>query len=62
MTNNDELEPCPFCGEKDGLPFIRPSDGWRYVQCISCLSSSAARPSLELALSAWNQRSKQEKS
>lgn len=52
----DELKPCPFCGGKDGVPFIRPADGWRYVQCISCLATSGARPDMSSALRAWNQR------
>lgn len=53
---SDELKPCPFCSSNDGMPFIRPSDRWRYIQCISCMCTSGARPTLELAISAWNQR------
>lgn len=60
MSDKDELEPYPLCHKRDGMTFIRPDNGWRYVQCISCMCSCSARPTRELAVSAWNQLSKQE--
>ncbi|TDX14621.1 Lar family restriction alleviation protein [Buttiauxella sp. BIGb0552] len=52
----EELKSCPFCGRGDGVLFIRPSDNWRYMQCLSCLGASGARADVESAIRAWNQR------
>lgn len=68
MTTKSEkvkLLPCPFCGSEspkvhEGRPaYEYPSDEeWFYLKCVACGAKGSLESTDELAIKAWNQRSK----
>ena len=54
MKDQEELKPCPFCGEKQR--FIQKGVVYAWIMCGGCYASGPDRETLELAIKAWNER------
>ena len=56
---NDELKPCPMCGEAEKLLIETPSEfADAYVYCFTCGCKGPLR--LDTYVEAWNTRAEQE--
>jgi len=60
MTDN-ELKPCPFCGNNDQGMFSIPIDSrygdrLKYVECMVCHDQGSWAATEEEAIDAWSRR------
>lgn len=55
--DDDELKPCPFCGNEVELEPFGPSDRY-HVECMHC-GVQGAHASRETAIMLWNRRAKE---
>ena len=62
MTNNDKLNPCPFCHSTEADVQTYWNGEWFYAYCWGdeCGAKGPERSTEALAIEAWNKRSKQE--
>lgn len=54
---NEELKPCPFCGNKN-IRIWGGENTFPYVECSNCIASTASELTREEAIKNWNRRSK----
>lgn len=52
MSDNGELECCPFCGEDAGQ--VRKDHGDWYVRCTHCGTGGPTGTIVEAAVKLWN--------
>lgn len=53
----NELKPCPFCGDPDVKLFrAHKENGARWVECITCLTEGPVGFTDRSASVAWNRR------
>lgn len=57
--NNENLKPCPFCGGKAEVVYIKDN---QYVRCLRCGAVGANTFKTEDVIAAWNRRSYSKKS
>jgi len=54
---NNELKPCPFCGDKKPMLLDNHPGNYSSVECRTCYVETADYPTIEEAIVNWNSRS-----
>ncbi len=60
MVEEISLKPCPFCGEKENLKFVKlielPEHTPQYIQCQNCSGNTQHGKDKQDAVIKWNTR------
>ena len=59
MLTEIQLEPCPFCGEKENIYYCRTVNGFDYIECQNCGADVHFWQTSDKkigAIEAWNRR------